>query len=155
MGLLRFILAITVVLTHSTGILGLKFVGGHIAVQAFYIISGFYMTLILNEKYIGQNSSYKLFITNRLLRLFPIYWCILGLTLMLGMAISIHSHGNNVGPFKQYTMYGNQMSISTWIFLIFSNIFLFFQDVVMFLGLDTSTGIAINPVPITPTANNR
>ncbi|MCF8321913.1 MAG: acyltransferase family protein [Flavobacterium sp.] len=82
MGFLRFILAISVVLAHSSSIYGFGLVGGKTAVQAFYIISGFYMTLILNEKYIGNNNSYKLFITNRFLRLYPIYWIILLLTVL-------------------------------------------------------------------------
>ncbi len=72
MGILRILLAISVVLAHSSSIFGFSLVGGQIAVQAFYIISGFYMALILNEKYIGANNSYKLFISNRFLRLYQI-----------------------------------------------------------------------------------
>ena len=48
MGLLRLILAISVVIWHSSPIFGISLVGGQAAVQAFYIISGFYMALILN-----------------------------------------------------------------------------------------------------------
>jgi len=61
MGLLRLILAISVVLAHTSYIFGFGLVGGQAAVQAFYIISGFYMALVLNEKYIGENRSYYLF----------------------------------------------------------------------------------------------
>ena len=77
MGILRILLAISVVLSHSSSIFRVSFVGGPLAVQAFFIISGFYMSLILNEKYIGVNNSYKLFISNRFLRLYPMYWVIL------------------------------------------------------------------------------
>ena len=56
MGLIRALLAISVILAHSESFLGLSLVGGKVAVQAFFIISGFYMALILNEKYIGGNS---------------------------------------------------------------------------------------------------
>ena len=52
MGLIRTLLAISVVLAHSSPIFGIKLVGGQVAVQAFYMISGFYMTLVLNEKYV-------------------------------------------------------------------------------------------------------
>jgi len=52
-------------------------VDAQVAVRSFFIISGFYMALILNEKYIGKNGTYKLFITNRFMRIFPIYWVIL------------------------------------------------------------------------------
>ena len=50
MGIIRFLLAISVVIAHTSSVYGFKLVGGQIAVQAFYMISGFYMTLILNEK---------------------------------------------------------------------------------------------------------
>lgn len=39
MGVLRFILAISVVFAHTYGFL---FVGGRLAVQLFYMISGFF-----------------------------------------------------------------------------------------------------------------
>jgi peptidoglycan/LPS O-acetylase OafA/YrhL len=138
MGLLRFLLALAVVITHSDSIFGFRLVGGLVAVKAFYIISGFYMTLILNEKYIGVNNSYKLFISNRFLRLFPIYWTVLILT--ISFSILMYSKGQYSGSFNNYITYFNSMSISSFVFLLFTNIFLFFQDIVMFLGLDTSSG---------------
>lgn len=140
MGLLRFLLALTVVLGHSSSIFGFQLVGGALAVQAFYIISGFYMTLILNEKYVGANSSYKLFISNRLLRLFPIYWTVLILTILYSIIISYASNGSDLGSFSYFSIYWNNMGILSIFYLIFTNIFLFLQDTVMFLSLDTTTG---------------
>jgi peptidoglycan/LPS O-acetylase OafA/YrhL len=140
MGLLRVILALSVVITHSAPIFGFKFVGGIVAVQTFYIISGFYMALILSEKYIGKNNSYKLFITNRLLRLYPIHWTVLFLTIIVSLTVALKNHGHNFGKLQIYIDYFHSMSIGSFIFLVFSNIALFFQDVVMFFGLNTSTG---------------
>ena len=140
MGILRFILAISVVIAHSSSTLGSNLVGGPNAVKAFYIISGFYMTLILREKYIGINNSYILFLSNRFLRLFPIYWTVLLLTISLSISIMIYSNGKYFGDFSNYVVYYNNMNISSFAFLVFTNIFLFFQDFVMFLGLDTSSG---------------
>lgn len=140
MGILRFILALAVVIAHSGPIFGFKFVGGLAAVQAFYIISGFYMTLILNEKYIGINGSYKLFISNRFLRLFPIYWTVLFLTLALSVAISVYTNGADLGQFSVYAQYFHTMSFGSFVFLLFTNLFLFLQDIVMFLGLDVTSG---------------
>lgn len=140
MGILRFLLALSVVLAHSGPIFGIRLVGGQIAVQAFYIISGFYMTLILNEKYVGANNSYKLFISNRLLRLYPIYWTALLLTILLAIALYFYTNGNDFGNLTYYRDYWEQMGIASIIFLAFTNIFLFLQDTVMFLGLDTGTG---------------
>jgi peptidoglycan/LPS O-acetylase OafA/YrhL len=50
MGSFRTLLALVVVLVHSGGIWGYNITGGIIAVQSFYIVSGFYMSLILNKK---------------------------------------------------------------------------------------------------------
>src|SRR5215475_13496698 len=77
MGTLRFLLAFSVAYGH----LGkpLSFPTSDVAVQSFFVISGFYMALVLNEKY-GPNS-YWLFISNRLLRLWPAYIVVLVLSL--------------------------------------------------------------------------
>lgn len=140
MGILRFILAVSVVLFHSSPVFGFGFVGGQTAVQAFYIISGFYMTLILKEKYIGANRSYKLFITNRFLRLYPIYWLVLILTLIYVFAVAVYSEGSNYGVLSNFLKYYHSMGIGSLVFLAFVNAFLFLQDVLFFLGLDTATG---------------
>lgn len=140
MGLLRFILAVSVVIAHSETIFGYRIVGGRIAVQAFYIISGFYMTLILREKYIGKNSSYKLFISNRLLRLYPIYWVVLGFTVFASVFAYYYTDGSSFGKLDDYREYILSMSLKSILFLIVSNIVIVFQDLVMFLGLDISSG---------------
>ena len=140
MGILRLILAISVVIAHSSPILGVSIVGGQIAVQAFYIISGFYMSLILNEKYVGQNGSYKLFLSNRFLRLFPIYWIVCLLVLAGSLMVMIQSDFHAFGKLNEYLSYYHQMGLWSFIFLIFTNLFLLGQDLVMFLGLNTDTG---------------
>jgi peptidoglycan/LPS O-acetylase OafA/YrhL len=60
-------------INHSFPIFGYAFLGPNIAVRSFFIVSGFYMGLILNEKYIKKNGSYWLFLSNRLLRIYPLY----------------------------------------------------------------------------------
>lgn len=57
----------------------LSFPTSDVAVQCFFVISGFYMALVLNEKY--GPGSYWLFISNRLLRLWPAYFVVLILSL--------------------------------------------------------------------------
>lgn len=68
MGLIRFYLAISVIFSHN----GIRIPGieGHLAVQAFFVISGFYMALVLNEKYVGNILG---FYAARYLRLWPSY----------------------------------------------------------------------------------
>jgi len=81
MGILRLLLALSIVIHHSYPLFGMTLLGRDPALKAFYIISGFYMSLILNEKYVGKNGGYSLFITNRFFRIFPAYWLILFLTI--------------------------------------------------------------------------
>ena len=84
MGILRTILALAVVVYHSFKIFGLHMCGGQVAVESFYMISGFYMALILNEKYVGIGS-YKKFILSRFYRIFPVYWVVLLAALLLSV----------------------------------------------------------------------
>ncbi|MFM2290835.1 MAG: hypothetical protein RIS29_648 [Bacteroidota bacterium] len=139
MGIIRLLLALSVVIVHTGSLFGYNMVGGELAVQAFYIISGFYMSLILNEKYVGKGS-YSLFISNRFLRLFPVYWIVLALTIILSIVIGIMTHGKNWGDLQTFILHFKDMSPFTVLFVVFSNIFLVFQDLAVFLGLDLHSG---------------
>jgi len=139
MGVLRLLLALSVVVSHSSTLFGLQLVDSVLAVQAFYIISGFYMALVLNEKYIGSNQSYGLFISNRLLRLFPIYWIVLLLSVLFSLLLVLTTNGVQ-GQLSAYIAHFELLSIPTFLFLLFTNIFLFFQDIVMFMGVDLESG---------------
>ncbi|WP_090201925.1 acyltransferase family protein [Pseudomonas asplenii] len=77
MGLLRTLLAISVIFAHSYGFV---LVGGQIAVQIFYMISGFLISFIIVEK--KSYSTLKDFYLNRYLRIFPTYAIIATLTLL-------------------------------------------------------------------------
>lgn len=89
MGLIRLLLALSVVIYHMTSIFGYSPLGGRMAVQSFFIISGFYMSLIIIEKYSFLSHSYRLFITNRFLRIYPIYWLVLLCTIIMLFLTSI------------------------------------------------------------------
>ena len=69
MGVVRVALALAVVLSHLPPAT-FHFISGGLAVQGFFIISGFYMALVLSGKY----TSAALFYSNRLLRLMPGYF---------------------------------------------------------------------------------
>lgn len=141
MGVLRFLFALAVVITHSSAIFGYELIPGALAVQSFYMISGFYMALVLNEKYIGEKASYKLFISNRLLRLYPTYWAVFACVSVYSIAYMLFSRSGSWGEYLgMYGAYWDKMNIFTVIFLFFTNIFIFFQDIVMFLGLNAETG---------------
>ncbi len=138
MGIIRFLLAIAVVVYHSYTIFGEKMTGGIVAVQAFYIISGFYMALILNEKYTNKKGSWKLFITNRFLRLYPVYWVVL----LLAIATSVVGYLVWDQPFYLYGWMA-QPENTPWTFFalaIIANLFIFGSDLLFFTGVDRATG---------------
>lgn len=133
LGLIRILLAVSVLITHSAYSTSLS-IPGAIAVKLFFIISGFYMAMILCEKYTGHH---RLFYRNRFLRLFPLYITTVVLILLFGAGTAI-VHGTSINnSFAIVQGYQNhQLSLSASIFLLLSNISMLFQDVLFFLGPD-------------------
>jgi peptidoglycan/LPS O-acetylase OafA/YrhL len=132
MGLIRFILACAVVLCHSAYIFGYAPVTNYLAVQCFYIISGFYMAMILNEKYTGRGSNF-LFYTNRALKIYPIYWVIL--ILLVGWDVLAYATGCYPQTLTTY-MSGQHLSFLTLLVLIAVNLLVFGMDVINFTGIN-------------------
>lgn len=69
LGYFRFILAVVVCCNHLSSIGGL----GRYAVFSFYILSGFLMTTILNERYGLTPGGIAKYAMNRILRIYPTY----------------------------------------------------------------------------------
>ena len=68
MGTLRYTLTATVVLWHTGTVFGWHPFNGTARVNYCFVISGFYMTLILSDKHAGRDHP-LLFSSNRLIRL--------------------------------------------------------------------------------------
>lgn len=142
MGIIRLFLAIAVVAAHTTPIFNFQLLRGQIAVQLFYIISGFYMSMVLNEKYIGSNGSYRLFIYNRFLRIYPIYWTVLLCTFFLFVsayanndkAVSLTSH------YREYLNAEGTFAPVSIVYLLLTHVLIFGQNMIMFLGINPDTG---------------
>jgi peptidoglycan/LPS O-acetylase OafA/YrhL len=140
MGTLRFILAICVILAH-TDYLGFHVaVGGGTAVQCFYILSGFFMTMILTEKY-NQKGQVGLYYENRFLRLFSVYWIFLG----INIALSVLNHfGSHTGTLSRWIASWHSLTLTDKVALIFSNVFMIGHDWVSLFQLG-SHGIHLVP----------
>lgn len=85
MGLLRLYLAFSVVQAHAGPVAWFSLLpatGGRQAVCLFFVISGFYMAMVLNTKYRRPDAT-ALFYTNRFLRLMPSYWIVAALDIAL------------------------------------------------------------------------
>lgn len=122
-GMIRLILAIAVVMAHSSSFLGYYPIDGMTSVQIFYIISGFYMFMILTEKYTSLRKFYKA----RALKIYPAYLAILILTIPIWISTNAFSSFDS-------------LSIKALVTLVLTNIILIGQDVVMFLGISPETG---------------
>lgn len=126
MGFLRTLLALSVVLDHLGGSYADQLVGGRLAVQLFYVISGFLISFVLTATDHYQGAVGK-FYANRFLRLFPIYLAVAAMTLM--------AHMLSGGAFFRFY---DALPFSAELFLVLSNIFIMGQDWLMFFGIQNS-----------------
>lgn len=136
MGLLRLLLALAVVLAHSDSTwkpLG----GGGKAVEAFFIISGFYMALILNEKYVGPGSTW-LFYSNRIWRLFPLYWLLT--FVIFAISLLLWKTGHDPAWLTWWLKWHSTLSPGSWVYLVSINLLALGQDTVFFFQLNHTTG---------------
>src|ERR1700722_19729617 len=122
MGLLRTLLALSVVFDHAWPD-GAVLVGGQIAVQCFYIMSGFLISYILVER--RSYASTSAFYINRYLRLYPIYFVVAILSLIAILAT------HRTGFAKVY----ETAPAGAIVLLVFANTFLFGMDWVLFCGV--------------------
>lgn len=123
MGILRTLLALSVVLIHTYGQV---FVSGQDAVQLFYVISGFLISYVLLEA--KSYPDLKLFFLNRYLRLYPIYILVAALVLCTYWIVG--------GVWYVDISFLRQLPTSADLVLLLSNLFIFGQDWVMFMAAD-------------------
>ncbi|MDN5042681.1 acyltransferase [Aliarcobacter butzleri] len=121
MGILRTLLAISVLIAHSGSIFGIKLYDGNTAVILFFVISGFYMQLI-SDKYINTQYNWIDFYYSRFLRIYPYYIIVFICTLVIPLLFNF--------PYKEFGLtsyivnnYDN-LSIFSIIFIVFSNLFI-------------------------------
>lgn len=137
MGLVRFLLAVTVVINHTGPLYGLVFTDAYMAIKVFFIISGFYMALILSEKYTGPGRC-RLFYSNRFLRLFPVYWAVLLVSLAVSRFFLLELHtALLLGPWE---IWGHTLRPGTIAALVAANVSIFGQDLLFFTHLTPGTG---------------
>lgn len=130
MGIVRTLLALSVVFAHTYKPI---FVDGKLAVQLFYLISGFLISYIIVHA--KSYSSKFLFYKNRFLRLFPIYLIVSIFSLILFLMSHFFLNG------WETTDIFLESSFGTKIFLILTNIFIIGQDIVFFTSLDFESAI--------------
>ena len=137
MGLVRFLLAATVVINHTGPLFGLVLTDAYIAIKVFFTISGFYMALILSEKYTGPGRC-RLFYTNRWLRLFPLYWVVLALSFGVSLFFTTFLHTSLLlGPWQTWL---HRLSPATVAAAITANVTIIGQDLLFFTHVNAASG---------------
>ena len=82
LGFFRYFLALSVAISHLFS--ESTYWQGSYAVFCFYLISGYLMTYILTVVYVGRQGV-KSYLLNRLLRIYPVYFVVLALSLLVAM----------------------------------------------------------------------
>lgn len=108
-----------------------------LAVEAFFVISGFYMALILEEKYTGPGGL-RGFYKNRILRIYPAYYAIVFFYVALSLALRIIK-GHWVFLAEAADMF-SQSSWWTQVYAVLSNIFVFGQDPMFLVQYNQASG---------------
>lgn len=115
MGLIKFYLALCVLFSH----IGLKVffpvLDAGMAVNCFFVISGFFISMGLNERYTYKRSNI-MFYTSRFLRIWPLY--VVSIVILAPWGVLSY----------QFDLI-NELPLITRIFIIFSNIFILGIDI--------------------------
>jgi len=136
MGYIRLALALAVLFGHFGATWNILPASN--AVQAFYLISGFYMFLILDTKYVDATTFY----INRALRLYPSYIFILVCSIVAAATLGA------TAPYlsaSELTDRFAKMNVPSALFLVFTNLTILFQDWVLFLHIDGGQSLAWTP----------
>jgi peptidoglycan/LPS O-acetylase OafA/YrhL len=134
MGLLRLALAMAVLLGHLP-IASYQFIHAATAVQGFYIISGFYMALVLEGKY----KSVGLFYSNRLLRLMPTYFVMMAIAAAALWGLNASATGS---PEIFAVAFSNP---TTAIVMAFENIAIVGQEMLFWVTIAPDGALAFDP----------
>jgi peptidoglycan/LPS O-acetylase OafA/YrhL len=117
LGTIRFLLALAVVCAHVGKLPFTVQLGSLLAVQAFYIISGFLIALVWTNKYERRSNGRFLFYSNRAARIYILYWAVLVISIVVALVTKWLTHdfpsywGSPPRGLLPYTLFTN-----AWIF---------------------------------------
>lgn len=129
MGTIRFLLALAVTIVHVGKIPYYSGINSLLAVQGFYVISGFLIARIWDIKYSGKPNSIRLFYSSRAARVYFMYWAVLFLA--LAAAIIFHTF---MGRWPQYLTVDPTLSSKIILYQIVSNLTLAGSSIALWLG---------------------
>ncbi|MGH6788000.1 MAG: acyltransferase family protein, partial [Novosphingobium sp.] len=104
--------------------------GGPLAVQAFFIISGFYMGLVLNERY-DRPALNRAFYANRAIRIYALYFVFLAFYLAVFAAVHWRAGSSPLDPY-----FSNLISLPEKVGLGLLNLTVIGQDLPLWLKIE-------------------
>jgi peptidoglycan/LPS O-acetylase OafA/YrhL len=134
MGVLRLILSMAVLAGHSGPLFGSSLIPAPLAVETFYTISGFYMSMILGSKYQLDRKGITRFYLSRFFRLAPAYWIVLVLSILTAVALKSTFYL----PARTYFNTLSSLSFPAAFWIVFTNVLMLGQDTIMFMKIDSS-----------------
>lgn len=141
MGHLRFLLAVAVVRAHTAGFPDVKFISGQLAVQLFYVISGFLITVVLTAKYPPTWCGTRRFYASRWLRIWVPYLAV-GTITILAMKIIPLLGGHALGGSSLFSLKAlRNLEPSVAAAALFANVFIFGQDIGLWLAHEAGRGL--------------
>src|SRR3974377_924536 len=121
LGTFRFLLALSVALGHFGTVWGYYIMNGRMAVQCFYMISGFLISLVLSQKYDPRTADgRRLFYSNRALRIFVPYWSFC-LMILAANALVYLALGTRFGADAAFAQHWPGTTPAAGVYLLFSN----------------------------------
>lgn len=121
---------------------GVHWASGGTAVEVFFVVSGFYMQMVLSEKYTPERLGggwWKNFFMARYFRLFPVYFACLLLTVLAAMfAIQVkHKPFAPVSTWIALTgLEPSYQNILLGVYVVFANLTMFLQELVSVLSIE-------------------
>ncbi|NOT97666.1 MAG: acyltransferase [Sideroxydans sp.] len=140
MGLLRLQLAIAVFLFHIglSSALGINILDGRAAVFCFFVVSGFYMEMVLTEKYNRERLGVgyaKMFYLSRFWRLYPTYFLVIVATIICTFFTPFVDLPKVLDFNQSAGWFETIRSLVTWIFNL----------TMLFLNLPSTSDLLIGP----------
>jgi peptidoglycan/LPS O-acetylase OafA/YrhL len=132
LGTIRFLLALAVVCAHVGKLPYTVQLGGQLAVQSFYIISGFLIALVWTNKYERRSNGLFLFYSNRAARIYILYWVVLVISIVVALVIKSLTH--------DFPSYFGSRPRALLPYTIFTNIWIFGSSWAFWLGFDWPDG---------------
>jgi peptidoglycan/LPS O-acetylase OafA/YrhL len=129
LGVIRFLLAFIVVSAHVGNLPYSVGLSSLLAVQSFYIISGFLIALVWDNKYKSLPNGLFLFYTNRAARIYFLYWAILTISIVVAVVAKLLTR-HWVGYFTYPPPHGLRL------YEIFTNFYIFGSSLAYWLGFD-------------------